>query len=41
MIGYAMIWVFWGFIGLLFLATVTGYYSARFVYWLKNYWMGR
>jgi hypothetical protein len=41
MAGYAIIWIFFVFIALLFLATTIGYYAARFVFWLRNYWMGR
>jgi hypothetical protein len=41
MVGYAVIWIFFVIFGLLFLATAAGHYSARFVVWLRNYWMGR
>jgi hypothetical protein len=41
MAGYVVIWAFFLFIGLLFLATVIGYYSARFYVWLVDYWNGK
>jgi hypothetical protein len=33
--------VFFAFIGLIFLATISGYYAARMAFRLSRYWRGQ
>ena len=40
MAGYAIIWLFVLFFGMIFLLMTTAYYMLRFASWLRRYWNG-
>ena len=40
MAGYAIVWLFFGFFALVFIAMIVSYYTLRFASFLRRYWSG-